>query len=256
MKRLRINKNNRGQPEIRTKTGYMGDVTDIETISKKRNILITGAHHCGKSKAINKLYDSAELIWFYQLAPYQHSNVTKEKRGLDKPVLEKGQTLEGWEFPEPVMINGITPLSKWVEHEGVKAWYELQGHGEYKKVPAWKRVEILPDYLKDTRAVLFVDDAHKLTGRKLQIAKECIESAFKVVMCSSDENRLSPSIRKMFLDTKPQLLRLNSDVAYDATHLLIWTFVLIFMLTGMTELAGVLGFMQMMKGGRRGSRQD
>lgn len=256
MKRLRVNKNNRGQPEIRTKTGYMGDVTNTETISKKRNILITGAHHSGKSKAINKLFDEAERIWFYQVAPYQHSNVAKESRGQDKPVLQRGQTLDDWVFPEPVMLNGITPLSKWTEHDGVKQWYENKGEGEYKKIPAWKRVELIPEYLKETRAVLFVDDAHRLTGRKLQIAKACMESGFRIVVCSSDENRLSPSIRRLFLDSKPQILRLNTDVAYDATHLFIWSFVMIFMVTGMTELAGVLGFMQVMSGGRRGSKQD
>jgi hypothetical protein len=64
-------------------------------------------------------------------------------------MLNQGETLEGWQFPEPVFLSGITPLSKWTEHAGVKAWYEAREEGnDYKKIPAWKRVELLPEYLR------------------------------------------------------------------------------------------------------------
>lgn len=254
MKHLRINKNNRGQPELRTKTDYGGDVTDIQTISKKKNILITGAHHSGKTKAITRLYDNAELVWYNQVKPYKY---THNKVMHDKPMLKQGESLEGWEFPESVMLNGIAPLSKWTEHQGIKDWYETKHPDEdYKKVPAWKRVELIPEYLQDTRAVLFVDDAHKLTGRKLQVVKQCLQASFKTVIAASDENKLSPSIRRMFLETQPQMIRLNTDVAYDATHIMVWSFVAVLMVMGMTELAAILGLFEAMKGGRRGSKQD
>jgi hypothetical protein len=255
MKYLRVNKNNYSQPEIHTKQAYGRRVTNIDTISKQKNILITGAHHSGKSRMIHRLFDDCEGIWLRQVQPYKYSN-NKASLQQDKPMLKKGGSLEDWQFPEPVMLNGITPLSKWTEHQGVKEWYESKGEGEYKKVPAWKRVELIPDYLKDTRAILFIDDAHKLTGRKLMIAKSCMKSGYRVIVASSDENRLSPSIRKLFLDTKPQIIRLNSDVAYDATHLVVWAFVAIMMATGMTELAMILGLFETLKGGRRGSKQD
>ena len=254
MKRLRVNKQNRGQPELRTKTGYRGDVTATETISKKKNVLITGAHHSGKTKAIMKLYEEAEIIWTNQLRPYKFSNA---KVNQDKPMLKQGESLNDWVFPEPVMLNGIAPLSKWTEHQGVKAWYESKyPDDEYKKVPAWRRVELIPEYLRDTRAILFVDDAHKLTGRKLQVAKLCLQDAFKIVVATSDENKLSPSVRSLFLETNPQIIRLNTDVAYDATHIVIWAIVAFLMVTGMTELAAMLGLFEALKGGRRGSKQD
>ncbi len=254
MKSLRINKNNRGQPEVRTRGGYGSRVTDTQVISKQKNILITGAHHSGKSGAINRLHDNAEIIWQCQVKPYKF---TKAKVLKDKPVLKKGESLDDWVFPEPVMLNGITPLSKWTEHEGVKEWYESKhSENEYKKVPAWKRVELIPEYLKDTRAILFIDDAHKLTGRKLQVTKDCLHSSFRAVIAASDENKLSPSIRKLFLDSKPQFIRLNTDVAYDATHVLVWMFIITLMGLGLTEMAAVLGLLQTMKGGRRGSKQD
>ncbi len=244
-----------GQPEMRTKSHYGGDVTGSQFIKKTQNVLITGAHHSGKSTTINRLYDEAEEIWYNQVKPYSYSR--NAKLAHDKPMLKAGETLDDWLFPESVFLSGITPLSKWTEHSGVKTWYEAKAEGnDYKKIPAWKRVELLPEYLKETRAVLFIDDAHKLTGRKLQIIKLCIESAFRTVLSASDENRLSPSIRRQFLESKPQIVRLNSDVAYDATHLLVWFVVCICLLTGATEFAAVLGLFETMKGGRRASRQD
>jgi hypothetical protein len=77
-----------------------------------------------------------------------------------------------------------------------------------------------------------------------------------VVIATSDENRISPSIRKQFLETKPQIIRLTSDVAYDATHVLTWFFVLIAMLAGAPEFAMAIGAFEIMKGGRRASKQD
>ena len=245
-----------GQPEMRTKSHYGGDITDSKVIRKTCNLLITGAHHSGKSSVINRLYQDAEAIWSKQLKPYKHTN-NHALLSHNKPVLKQGESLDDWVFPEPVFLSGITPLSKWTDHQAMKIWYEAKEEGnEYKKIPAWQRVELLPEYLSDTRAVLFVDDAHRLTGRKLQIVKSCIDSAFRVVLATSDENRLSPSIRYQFLESEPQIVRLNSDVAYDATHLLIWAMIAILALVGAPELAALLTFMEAMKGGRRASRQD
>lgn len=252
MKFLTVTAN--GQPEIRTKAHYGGEVTKSEYIRKTKNVLITGAHHSGKSTMINRLYDEAETIWFNQVKPYSHTRNTKLSN--DKPILSPDETLESWQFPEPVFISGITPLSKWTEHAGVKAWFEAKGEEEYKKIPAWKRVELLPQYLKETRAILLVDDAHKLTGRKLQIVKECIAAAFRVILSASDENKLAPNIRRQFLESEPQIIRLNSEVAYDATHLLVWFIVMVCFLTGQTEIGAMLGLLETMKGGRRASRQD
>jgi hypothetical protein len=148
-------------------------------------------------------------------------------------------------------------MSKWLDHEGAAAWWDKENPAQpYAKIPAWKRCELLPKYLRATRAVLFVDDAHKLTGRKLVIAKECIDRAHRVVLACNDENRLSPSIRRPFLETKPQEIRLTSEVAYDATHVLVWLFVALAMFAGSPELAALIGVFELMKGGRRASKQD
>ena len=147
----------------------------------------------------------------------------------------------------------LKTLKKFGRHKSARIHTPAQ---PYAKIPAWKRCELLPKYLRATRAALFVDDAHKLTGRKLVIAKECIDRAHRVVLACNDENRLSPSIRRPFLETKPQEIRLTSEVAYDATHVLVWLFVALAMFAGSPELAALIGVFELMKGGRRASKQD
>jgi hypothetical protein len=249
MKMVHIRRDNK-TAQVRTRPHWGADFTSVESISKKSNILITGAHHSGKSRAIQKLYDDAETIWSEQIKPYSPTSRTTQA----KPRLKEGEV---WTFPEPVLLNGVTPLSIWHDNQGMADWWEAKNPDTpYKKVQATKRVELIASYLKETRAVLFVDDAHKLNGRKLQIAKACIQSSYRCVVSASTENKLPPSIRRPFLESKPQHIQLNSEVAYDATHLLIWFFVFVLMMTGMTELAALLGLLEAMKGGRNASRQD
>jgi hypothetical protein len=254
MKMLWINKANRHQPELRTKSNYGGNVIENRIISKKTNLLITGSHHSGKTRAITRLFEHSEDIWSSQIKPYAFTNA---KVLTNRPVLNQGESLENWEYPEAVFICGNAPMSKWVDHAGIEKWWNANNpNAPYLKIPAWKRCELIAKYLRATRAILFVDDAHKLTGRKLIIAKECIDRAYRVIIATSDENRISPSIRKQFLETKPQIIRLTSDVAYDATNVLVWIFIFVAMLAGVPELAMAIGAFELMKGGRRASKQD
>lgn len=255
MKFLRINKLNRSQPEMHQKTNYGGNLIENQIISKKTNLLITGNHHSGKTRAIVRLYENAESIWKSQIKPYAY---TENRKNLaeNKPVLKQNESIDEWEYPPAVFISALAPLSKWVDHEGMEKWWNANNDQPFAKIPAWKRCEVIAKYLRATRAVLFVDDAHKLTGRKLKVAQECIDRAFRVVIACNDENRLSPSIRRPFLETKPQEIRLTSEVAYDATHVLVWLFVALAMFAGSPELAALIGVFELMKGGRRASKQD
>lgn len=254
MKYIFVNKQNRSQPELRRKANYGGNVIENRIISKKSNLLITGNHHSGKTRAITRLFEHSQDIWESQIKPYAF---TRGKVSADKPMLTYGEAIESWKYPDAVFLGGNDPLSKWTDHSGMEKWWnENNPEQPFLKIPAWKRAEVIAKYLRATRAVLFVDDAHKLTGRKLMIAKQCIDRAYRVVIATNDENRISPSIRKQFLETKPQIIRLTSDVAYDATHVLAWVFVLIAMLAGAPEIAAAIGLFEVMKGGRRASKQD
>lgn len=246
---------NNHQPKIRTKTNIFGKTTANETLSKKRNILITGAHHSGKTRYLNRLYDDAEKIWKYQLKPYAYTRNGKVDK--DRPMFKAGDDEKEWSFPESIFLCGIAPLGKWIDNDGFVEWWNT-AHPEqpFKKLSACKKVELLPVYLKETRAVLFIDDVHKLSGRKLQIAKMCLNASYRAVVTASDENRISPSIRRQFLESQPQIIRLNTEVAYDATHVIMWLFVMLFLVVGLQEMAALLTVFELMKGGRRASKQD
>ncbi|TXH62534.1 MAG: hypothetical protein E6Q84_01130 [Thiothrix sp.] len=114
----------------------------------------------------------------------------------------------------------------------------------------------MPDYCKDTGAVLFVDDAHKLAGRKLQIARLCVLSSRLFVISASEEQRLAPNLRAAVLHRDPQIFRLDSEVAYDATNLLMWAFLVACLAAGGWEAAAVLGGLKALGTGRRAARAD
>ncbi|TXH77724.1 MAG: hypothetical protein E6Q85_02705 [Thiothrix sp.] len=111
-------------------------------------------------------------------------------------------------------------------------------------------------YCKETGAILFVDDAHKLNGRKLQIARQCVLSSRLFVIAASEEQRLAPNLRAAVLHRNPQIFRLDSEVAYDATALLMWTFIALCLVAGWWEAGAVLGGLKLLGTGRRSARAD
>jgi hypothetical protein len=128
--------------------------------------------------------------------------------------------------------------------------------GPWSKLKAWERAEALPDYLRDTGAVLFIDDAHKLAGRKLQIARECALTAKIWIASASDEQRIPPNLRSVMMRRDPQVIRLGSDVAYDATNVLTWVLALVLLASGAWEASIVVAGLKALSGGRLAARQD
>lgn len=115
------------------------------------------------------------------------------------------------------------PLSAWVDTPALASWWDHQQQHEAAQDPTrtrkpWKqlkqhdRAEVLPLYCADTKALLFIDDAHKLTGRKLQLARECLLASRLFVISASEEQRIPPNLRNVILRKEPQIFRLDSDV--------------------------------------------
>ena len=224
-------------PLFVTKTQRKGATISEEAISIKRPILVTGAHDSGKSKWVNRLYENAGEIWG-----------TKSKNA-------------------PLYLHTLRPLVAWSDEPDVEAWWEAKRQEEektdwhnarapWKALKQYQRAEALPDYCKDTKAVLFIDDAHKLAGRKLQIARQCVMNARVFVIAASEEQRLPPNLRTVVMRRDPQIFRLNSEVAYDATNLLMWAFLVACLAAGWWEAAAVLGGLKALGTGRRAARAD
>lgn len=213
-------------------------VTSVTVISRARPVLVTGAHDSGKSRWLRRLYREAPHVWG-----------------------KKSKAPALW-------LEALRPLASWAEQEHVAAWWDARarrlaadGHDgpqtrAWSKLRAWERVDALPDYLADTGAVLFLDDAHRLTGRKAQVARECVLAARVWVAAASEEQRIPPSLRAVMLRQDPQLFRLDSEVAYDATNVFIWCLVLVLLGAGAWEAAAALAGIKAFAHSRRASRQD
>jgi hypothetical protein len=225
-------------PIVKTKNRKFGPLIRQEVISRKTPTLITGAHDSGKTRMLAKLHAAERDIW---------------GKKIDAPAL--------W-------LSALRPLGAWTDTPHLGEWWTARNQkraadGEasdklrpWGRLAAWERVEALPLYLRDTGAVLFVDDAHKLAGRKLQIARECVLAAGVWCAAAAEESRIPPNLRNVMLRTDPQVIRLGSDVAYDATSIMTWLLVLLLVASGAWQAGMMVAGLRAIATGRRAARQD
>lgn len=229
------------------KTRKYGHEIDQTAVTRKKPILVTGAHDSGKTRWLTRLYENAEPIWGAKIKadPLWLSALRPLAAWCDSPCVidwwEKTRKLEEAEQAN----EGETPGSK--KTDARKPWSKLK---------QWERSEVLPDYCRDTGAVLFIDDAHKLAGRKLELARLCVMASKIHVIAASEEQRIPPNLRAVLMRRDPQIFRLDSEVAYDATSLLMWLFIAVSMGAGFWEISVVLGGLKALGTGRRSSTQD
>lgn len=209
------------------KNRKFGDVIEQTQISVKKPVLVVGAHASGKSYWLDRLRENAPRVWASRQA-------------------------------EPLYLAAVRPLSAWTDTKPLELWWASRQSDDtrhWTKLKAWERVDALPLYLKETGAVLFVDDADELSGRKLKLVQDCVRACSVFVMTTADENRISPSLRKDVLGQQPQTFRLNTDVAYDATPLFMWFLIASALAAGAYELALILGGLKMLGSGKRATKQ-
>jgi len=248
------------------KTRKYGKIIDQTAVTRKKPILVTGAHDSGKSRWLTRLYEESEPIW--------------------------GAKIKA----DPLWLGALSPLAAWCDSACVREWWddcrkleeaELREQGDsngkattrsrgktsnknnktkalvrkeprlpWSRLKQWERSDALPDYCRETNAVLFIDDAHKLTGRKLEIARLCVLSSKIHVVAASEEQRIPPNLRSVLMRRDPQVFRLDSEVAYDATSLVMWLFIAVSMGAGFWEVSLILGGLKALGNGRRSSAQD
>lgn len=219
-------------PLFITKNRKYGKVTSEQTISVKQPILVTGAHDSGKTRWMTRLHDNSAAIW-------------------------------GSKIKSPALfLDTLSPLSAWVDHPALSDWWDKHQTDPEKNIPPWQKLKqhdraaALPLYCETTQAVLFIDDAHKLAGRKLQLARQCVMASKIFVIAASEEQRLPPNLRSVVMRREPQIFRLDSEVAYDATKIIMWIVIASCIVAGFWEGALVLGGLQALGSGRRSARPD
>jgi hypothetical protein len=228
-------------PIIKRKDRKYGPVVDTEVIGRKTPTLITGAHDSGKSRMLERLHAEERAIW---------------GRKIDAPAL---------------YLGALRPLGAWSDATHVGEWWNRRAQeimnksGDdaasdearpWAKLKQWERAEALPEYIRETGAVLFLDDCHKLTGRKLQIARACVLASRVWLGTASDENRIPPNLRAVMMKREPQVIRLGSDVAYDATNTLTWLLAVVLLAAGAWEAGIVVAGLKTLAGSRLAARQE
>lgn len=220
-------------PLFMTKTQRKGRVIGEQAISLKKPILVTGAHDSGKTRWLQRMHEHAGEIW--------------------------GSKVKA----EPLYLDTLSPLASWCDTPAVGQWWDQEQakrpadeRQPWKTLKQYERADVLPDYCKATNAVLFIDDAHKLSGRKLQIARQCAMATRLTVVAASEEQRIPPNLRNVLMRRDPQIFRLDTDVAYDATPILMWILIAMCVAAGWWEAAAVLGGLKALGSGRRAARAD
>ena len=210
-------------PVVIEKTRKFGRVQHEQKISVKRSVIITGAHQSGKTRWLQRMYDEAPGIW------------------RNRPVL---------------LLRCVHPLAQWIEHDAVLAYAEERHGRAWARIRSWERIDAAVEWIKANRAVLLIDDAHLVSGRKLDIALRMLRAAPIAVVSASDEQRIAVSLRLELDARNPQRIHLQSDAAYDITPIVIWMLTIAALAAGAWELSALGAGLSMLGRGRRAAKQS
>lgn len=209
-------------PIVRTKTCKYGSVLDEHWLSIRRDVMLTGANAAGKTRWLMRLYASADQIWRRQ---------------------------------PTILLRAINPVGAWAGDPRVIAFMQEKSQTSWSKIKCWERSEWLIKWVEATNAVVMLDDAHLLTGRKLDIAKRLTVVAGRIVSGASQASRIPINLRMSLLERDPHIEALKSDAAYDMTSMFMWLVILCCLFAGAWQLAAVLGGMKMLGRGNRAAKQ-
>lgn len=214
-------------PQIITKRHRFDDPIETKYISRKAPIVIEGAASSGKSRMLHRLFSAHEDIW-------------------------------GAKSNAPLLLSVSAPIGAWADSPDFEKWAIDSGF-PFASLRIYQRIDLLPRYVAARSIVVFLDDAHLLTGgsRKGQIARDCIAAARVFVIACSAFNRLPPNLRDTVQRrANVQTVQLSSDVAFDATNSLFWVLLFVLLAAGAMEAAVLLGALRMLGGGRWSSKQQ
>lgn len=210
-----------------------GPILHEQTIKAKQDLAIYGPHSAGKSRWITRLYEGAAMVW------------------LDQPA---------------ALIRGLEPIGQWAEQPAVEKWHDdkqaaLKAEGkpagkQWAKLKAHERLEAFISWAGDQKAVLLIDDAHKLAARKADVACKLVSAAAIVVHAASEETRIGMSLRMALARRNPQVIRLSSSAAYDYTSALTWALCILAAAMGAWPIAAAVGGLKMAARGSRAAKQS
>lgn len=153
-------------PIVRTKTRKYGAVLDEHWMPTQRDWMILGANAAGKTRWLQRLHRHADRIW------------------RDKPTL---------------LLRAVDPIGAWSADPRIQAHMESTTKQPWSKTKAWEKTDWLIRWVGDTHAVLLLDDAHQLAGRKLDVVQQLALVAGRIVTGASQESRIPINLRLALL---------------------------------------------------------
>lgn len=221
------------------KSKKFGALVSSKYVSCRKNILISGGFQSGKSRIIRKIWKERRNIWGSERGFIKLSGFGTIAEFVETPILR-------------TFYNAI-PKSNNAE---LLAFFDANEQREFKQLKQHERIENLILFVKHNKTVLVIDDAHKLTNRKLEIAKRCIEQCQIFVVATSEEQRLATSLRTVVMNTNLEHIRLDTKASYDVTAVFVYLVIAICAVGGWYELAFVVGGLKALSSGRGATRKD
>ena len=214
IRKPREDKNRKRQSELNlySKKYKFTKKRDIKYVAKSKNILILGSVGSGKTKEINRLFENKEIVW------------TKYKKFV---WLDCNISLSDW----IQLVEQNTKKSN-LDLENIEDLEELEIKGLYGKT------KTLIEYA--TNSIIFVDDIHKATGRKLEVLKDILRVCKKWIVSASSKHHINKTLLKnMKVQNKDTFFKteLTTTQAIDGTNILFVIFILSLLITGNVELA-------------------
>lgn len=217
------------KPVVRVRARKFGPVASETVLSIRRDLAIYGAAQAGKTRWLAKMHEGAAAIW-----------------SKDRPVLH---------------LRALDPLGAWAEDPRVIADNDTAAAQDAQRRPwvklrGFERLAALVTWVEKVRTVLIFDDVHLLNGRKADIARQLIAGCSLIVYSATEPQRIPMSLRTLLQRREPQEVNLNSEAAYDASGVFFWFLILLTAMAGAWPVAGALGGLKVLGGGRRAAKQS
>lgn len=182
-------------------------------ISKKGNIVLFGISASGKSKRLDSILEESKNIWKEPIIYLKATDAISEifSRNLDS------------EETRELLI--ATSEGEEVELDTGKQYIKMHALAEKAK-----------------KCVVIIDDADKLTGKKLELGKDLIKNCKRFVITTKDEQSLNKTLYRIIKAkrNKTSYIQLSSKAALDASNILFLGFVIILLVSGAHEMAIII----------------
>jgi len=97
---------------------------------------------------------------------------------------------------------------------------------------------------KAKKAIVFIDDIDKLSGKKLEVIKDIVRYSKQLIVSASDAKNINKTIFLALDRKKGYEIYLTTDASFDITNYLIAFIMTLLVVAGLYELVGLIFVMR------------